>query len=39
VSYFIQDVRAAMDVKKQRPPDYQLAVANLDEVRPWLFPN
>lgn len=39
VSYFIQDVRAATDVKKQRPPDYQLAVANLEEVRPWLFPN
>jgi hypothetical protein len=39
VSYFIQDVRAATDVKKQRPPDYQLAVANLEEVKPWLFPN
>ncbi len=38
VSYFIQDVRAAVDVKKQRPPDYQLAVANLEEVKPWLFP-
>ena len=38
VSYFIQDVRAATDVKKQRPPDYQLAVANLEEVKPWLFP-
>ncbi len=39
VSYFIQDVRAATDVKKQCPPDYQLAVANLEEVKPWLFPN
>ena len=39
VNYFIQDVRAATDVKKQRPPDYQLAVANLEEVKPWLFPN
>lgn len=39
VSYFIQDVRAATDVKKQCPPDYQLAVANLDEVKPWLFPS
>lgn len=37
VSYFIQDVRAAIDVKKQRPPDYQLAVANPEEVKPWLF--
>ncbi|WP_184414893.1 WYL domain-containing protein [Rhodocyclus tenuis] len=39
VSYFIQDVRAATDVKKQCPPDYQLAVANLEEVKPWLFPS
>lgn len=39
VSYFIQDVRAATDVKTQRPPDYQLAVANLEEVKPWLFPS
>jgi hypothetical protein len=39
VGYFIQDVRAATDVKKQRPPDYQLAVANLEEVKPWLFPS
>lgn len=38
VSYFIQDVRAATDIKKQLPPDYQLAVANLEEVKPWLFP-
>jgi predicted DNA-binding transcriptional regulator YafY len=38
VGYFIQDMRAAIDVKKQRPPDYQLAVANFDEVSPWLFP-
>ncbi len=39
VSYFIQDARAATDVKKQLPPDYQLAVANLEEVKPWLFPS
>ena len=38
VSYFIQDMRAATDTAKQRPPDYQLAVANLDEVKPWMFP-
>lgn len=38
VSYFIQDARVATNVKKQLPPDYQLAVANLEEVKPWLFP-
>lgn len=38
VPYFIQDVRAAVDVTSQRPPDYQLAVENLEEVKPWLFP-
>lgn len=39
VSYFIQDVRAALDPGKQRPPDYQLAVENIDDVNPWLFPS
>jgi predicted DNA-binding transcriptional regulator YafY len=39
VSYFIQDVRAAVDPVKQRPPDFQMAVANMEEVRPWLFPS
>lgn len=38
VGYFVQDTRAATDTKRQRPPDYQLAVANIDEVAPWLFP-
>lgn len=38
VNYFIQDVRAATDTKTQRPPDYQLAVGNLEEIKPWLFP-
>lgn len=38
VGYFVQDVRAATDIKKQRPPEYQLAVANMDEVSKWLFP-
>ncbi len=38
VGYYIQDLRAATDVKKQRPPDYQLAVANISEVKRWLFP-
>lgn len=37
VTYFIQDVRAAIDIRTQRPPDYQLAVENVDEVAPWLF--
>lgn len=38
VNYYIQDVRAATDIETQRPPEYQLAVSNMDEVRPWLFP-
>lgn len=37
VHYYIQDVRAATDLTIQKPPDYQLAVSNIDEVRPWLF--
>lgn len=39
INYFIQDVRAAIDVKTQRPPEYQLAVQNLEEISQWLFPN
>jgi predicted DNA-binding transcriptional regulator YafY len=39
VAYLIQDVRAATDIDKQCPPDFQLAVENIDEVRPWLFPS
>jgi hypothetical protein len=38
VNYFIQDVRAAIDIKKQCPPEYQLAISNIKEVKPWLFP-
>lgn len=38
VAYFVQDIRAAVDVAKQAPPDYQLAVENTQEVKPWLFP-
>jgi WYL domain len=38
VPYVVQDLRAATDVKKQRPPDYQLAISNIQEVKPWLFP-
>lgn len=39
VQYYIQDVRAAVDVKTQRPPEYQLAVENVKEIRQWLFPS
>lgn len=38
VAYFIQDVRAALNPETQQPPDYQLAVDNFDEVKPWVFP-
>lgn len=38
VSYFIQEIRAAIDTEKQCLPDYQLAVSNVKEVEPWLFP-
>lgn len=37
VGYFIQDARAATNIKQQRPPEYQLAVENIDEVSKWLF--
>jgi len=37
VSYFIQDVRAAIDVKMQKPPEYQLAVGNIKDIKKWLF--
>jgi len=39
VSYYLQDVRAALKPNEQRPPDYQLTVENLDEVMPWVFPS
>jgi hypothetical protein len=38
VPYFVQEVRAATDLDRQRPPDFQLAVANLQACQPWLFP-
>lgn len=38
VQYLIQDLRAATSPKTQKPPEYQLAVTNIEEVRPWLFP-
>lgn len=37
VHYFIQDAHAATDVKTQRPPEYLLAVQNIEEVSQWLF--
>ena len=37
ISYFVQDIKAATDPENQTPPDYQLAVENLDEVKAWLF--
>ncbi len=39
VNYLLQDIRAAIDVKTQRPPEYQIAVGNVEEVRPWMFPD
>lgn len=38
VPYLVQDLRAATDVDAQVPPDYQLAVGNVEEIRQWLFP-
>lgn len=39
VGYFIQEVRAAIDLSRQTPPDYQLALGNVEECRPWMFPS
>ena len=36
--YLVQELRLAVDVAKELPPDYQLAVDNVEEVRIWLFP-
>jgi len=38
VGYFVQDIRAATDIRLQQPPEYQLVVENMDEVSKWLFP-
>lgn len=38
VPYLIQDLRAAIDCAREVPPDFQLAVGNVDEVSKWLFP-
>ena len=37
LNYLVQEIRAATDVSVQRPPDYQLAIENMDECRQWLF--
>ncbi|WP_315139321.1 WYL domain-containing protein [Achromobacter marplatensis] len=36
--YLIQELRIALDATKELPPEYQLAVENVEEVRNWLFP-
>lgn len=38
LSYMVQELMAATDVEHQRPPDYQLAVENMEDCRTWLFP-
>lgn len=38
LSYFIQEMRAAVDISKQTPPDYQIAIENTKEVSRWIFP-
>jgi len=36
--YLVQELRLALDVSKKLPPEYQLAVENVNEVRKWLLP-
>jgi hypothetical protein len=38
VNYVIQDLRAATNADVQRPPDFQIAVANVKDLAKWLFP-
>jgi hypothetical protein len=38
VNYLVNDIRAAIDPKRQRPPEFQLERTNADELKPWLFP-
>lgn len=37
VNYFVKEVNAAVDVKKQVPPEYLLVVENVEELRKWLY--
>ncbi len=36
--YLVQELRLALDTTKDVPPEYQLAVENVNEVSKWLFP-
>lgn len=38
LNYLIQELMAATDVDRQTPPDFQLAIENMEECRRWLFP-
>lgn len=37
IPYFLQDLRVAVDLDKELAPEFQLALGNPDEVRPWLI--
>lgn len=37
VNYFVKEVGAAIDVKKQLPPEYLLVVENVKELSKWLY--
>lgn len=36
--YLVQELRLALDTTKELPPEYQLAVENVEQVSEWLFP-
>ena len=38
LNYLAQELMAATDMKRQAPPDFQLAIENIQECRRWLFP-
>ena len=38
LQYMLQELRVAVEPDKQCPPEYQLAVSNPKECKPWLFP-
>jgi len=37
LNYVLQEMRAAIDVETELPPNYQLAILSLDQLRPWLY--
>lgn len=37
LQYVIQDIRASIDYEKELPPEYQIAVLNLSDIKPFLF--